>query len=89
VQLVFAQENEASYLKIEANQVNWLFPNIFSARVEKIINNLKTSIFTVDYSLNNPQLIKPAKLKEVSSGIWEIDEPGIFQSNERNTEPIK
>lgn len=80
VQLVSAQENEASYLKIEADQENWLFPNIISAQVDKIISILKPSIFTIDFSLKNPQLKKPAKLKEVSSGIWEIAEIGEFET---------
>jgi hypothetical protein len=81
VQLVHSTESEASYLKIEADQENWLFPNIISSQVNKIMHILSPSIFTLDYSLNNPQLIKlikPAKLKEVSSGLWEIEELGIF-----------
>ena len=80
VQLVSAKEDEASYLKIKVDQENWLFPNIFSERVDRIISSLKTSIFTNDCNSNNPRLKRPAKLKlkDAESGIWEIAEPGEF-----------
>jgi hypothetical protein len=80
VQLVSSTESEASYLKIEADQENWLFPNILSMQVDKIISNLKTSIFTRDPNSNNRGLIKPARLEEVSSDLWEIAETGEFET---------
>jgi hypothetical protein len=81
MQLVSAKKNEASYFRVEADQENWLFPNITitSTTVDKIISNLKTSIFTRDPNLNNPQLKKPAKLiRDPGSKIWEIAECGEF-----------
>jgi regulator of replication initiation timing len=85
VQLVSSTESEASYLKIEVDQENWLFPNILSTQVDKIISILKPSIFTIDVSLKNPQLKKPAKLlkktaklQDAGGEIWEIAERGEF-----------
>ena len=85
MQLVSSTESEASYLKIEVDQENWLFPNILSTQVDKIISILKPSIFTIDVSLKNPQLKKPAKLlkktaklQDAGGEIWEIAERGEF-----------
>jgi cell division protein FtsB len=78
VKLIRSSDSNESYLKIQINNENWLFPNILLTQVDKIISSLKTSIFTRDSNSNNPQLKKPAKLKEVSLGIWEIAERGEF-----------
>ncbi len=77
-QLVSSTESEASYLKIKADGENWLFPNILSTQVDRLINILKPSIFTIDANVKNRQLKKPAKLKEVSPELWEIAEIGEF-----------
>ncbi len=71
---------DSYYLKVEIDSENWLIPNITSNRFHTIINSLNENpeIFVVHPGSGTLQLVKPAKLKEVSSGIWNIEEPGEF-----------
>jgi hypothetical protein len=86
-----SDRSQASSLTTEIDKENFLIPNITSVYIRQIMNNLEENpeIFAVESGSGILRLVKPAKLKSVSSGLWEIEEPGIFQSNERNTEPIK
>lgn len=77
--------SQAAYLKFEMDNTSWLIPNITSRYIRKIIDNLpeNSDIFTIITIIRqgygfSPQLIKPAKLKAISNGLWEIEEPGEF-----------
>ncbi|MGL5034705.1 MAG: hypothetical protein ACRC6M_12990, partial [Microcystaceae cyanobacterium] len=66
----------------EIDRENWLIPNITTPYISQIMRNLHENpeIFTAASSSGTLRLIKPAKLKLVSSGLWEIEEPGEFQA---------
>jgi hypothetical protein len=74
--------SQASYLTTKIDKENWLIPNIISPYIGKIMSNLDENpeIFTVESGSGSLRLIKPAKLKSVSLGLWEIEEPGEFQA---------
>ena len=76
-----SDSSQASYLTTEIDRENWLIPNITSPYISQIMRNLheNSEIFTVESGSGTLRLIKPAKLKSVSSGLWEIEEPGAFQ----------
>jgi hypothetical protein len=79
----FNDINQDSYLKIELEGDNWLIPNAASPHLRQILKSLEEypQIFSIATSgINKLTLIKPAKLKEVSSGIWEIEEIGKFET---------
>jgi hypothetical protein len=79
----FNDINKDSYLRIELDGDNWLIPNAASPYLRQIFKSLEEypQIFSVATSgINKLTLIKPAKLKEVSSGIWEIAEIGEFET---------
>lgn len=71
-----------SYLMININKENWLIPNIVSPYVAQIMHNLAESpeIFTVHLGSGRLKLVRPAKLKQVNTGLWEIEEPGSFSA---------
>lgn len=82
IQFESTELSNAEYLKVEANGEKFLLPNITSPRFHKIINGLHeySGIFFVPLGDNfSLKLIKLAKLKEISSKLWEIEEPGEFQ----------
>jgi hypothetical protein len=75
---------QASYLRIMADSENWLLPNPGSLNFGQIINRLEqnSDIFIIGQgaaSLPQRRLIKPAKLRDIGSGLWEVEEPGVFQ----------
>ncbi len=78
--------NQELFLKVEVDSKQFLFPNINSSRIYMVMNRFKKGedyhgIFEVpqgDTDSTSWQLIKPAKLKEVNHGIWEIEELGEF-----------
>jgi hypothetical protein len=75
-------QSQAPYLRFEMDNASWLIPNITSIYIKKILSNLdeNSDIFTIRQgSGSSLKLIRPAKLKAVSSGLWEIEEPGEFQ----------
>jgi hypothetical protein len=79
----FNDVHKNSFLKIELEEDNWLIPNVTSPYLRRILRNLEgyPQIFSVAISgINKLTLIKPAKLKEVSSGLWEIAEKGEFET---------
>lgn len=74
--------SQALFLQIMLDGENWLIPNIISPYIRQIINNLEeySEIFSVmESGTGKLTLIKPAKLKNVDSGLWEIAEIGEFQ----------
>jgi hypothetical protein len=79
----FNNVNQDSYLKIELEGDNWLIPNADSPYLRQTLKSLQEypQIFSIVRSgINKLTLIKPAKLEEVSSGIWEIAEIGEFET---------
>ena len=79
----FNDINQDSYLKIELDGDNWLIPNAASPYLRDTLKSLQEypEIFSIATSgINKLTLIKPAKLKEVSSGLWEIAEIGEFET---------
>ena len=77
-----SDSSQASYLTTEIDRENWLIPNITSPYISQIMRNLHENpeIFVVESGSETLRLIKPAKLKSVSSGLWEIEEPGEFSN---------
>lgn len=78
----FNDTNKDSFLKIELEGDNWLIPNAASPYLRQTLKSLEEypQIFSISTSgINKLTLIKPAKLKEVSSGLWEIVEIGEFE----------
>ena len=76
-----ADSSQATYLKFDLDHCIWLIPNIKSPHISKIMRNLgeNPEIFTISDSGSGAlNLEKPAKLKEVGTGLWEIEEPGKF-----------
>lgn len=75
--------SQATYLKFDLDNKTWLIPNIKSSYITRIMLNLSENpeIFSISSSSNSGslKLIKPAQLKQISSGLWEIEEPGEFQ----------
>jgi hypothetical protein len=70
------------FLQIMLDGENWLIPNAASSFVGQILNRLEEypEIFSVvESGKNKLTLIKPAKLKNVGSGLWEIAEIGEFE----------
>jgi hypothetical protein len=70
------------FLQIMLDEENWLIPNAASSFVGQILNRLEEypEIFSVvESGKNKLTLIKPAKLRNVGSGLWEIAEIGEFQ----------
>ena len=60
-----------------------MIPNAASPHLRQVFTSLEEypQIFSIATSgINKLTLIKPAKLKEVSSGIWEIEEIGKFET---------
>jgi hypothetical protein len=78
LQLILSEDSQEFYFKIKVDHENWLFPNLNSSHFKKIMKGLNTSIFKFDSNSEPLKLLRPAKLKEISSGIWEIEEPGEF-----------
>lgn len=77
-----SDSSQASYLTTEIDRENWLIPNITSPYFSQVMRNLHENpeIFTVESGSGTLRLIKPAKLKSVSLGLWEIEEPGEFEA---------
>ncbi len=75
--------SQATYLKFDLDQTAWLIPNIKSRYISRIMQNLSENpevfMITSGSSSGSLQLVKPAKLREISGGLWEIEEPGEFQ----------
>jgi hypothetical protein len=78
VQLIPSDDSQEFYFTIEVEKENWLFPNLNSSHFKKIMKGLNTSIFKFDSNSEPLKLLRPAKLQEVSLGLWEIEEPGEF-----------
>jgi hypothetical protein len=79
VELVDSEDSQAFYFKIKVDKENWLFPNLNSSYFQKIMNGLNPSIFNVNPNSDTlKKLVKPAKLENAGSGIWEIAERGEF-----------
>lgn len=72
--------SQASYLKFEMDGENWLIPNITSSYISQIMRNLDENrdIFIIHPGLGTLQLLRPAKLKNIGSNLWGIEEPGEF-----------
>ena len=78
-----------AFLQVELDNNQWLIPNILSSSFERSFNNLVTTdylrknagIFTVlnTNSLIKSQLVRPAKLIEIMTGVWQVAEPGEFR----------
>ena len=78
-----ADLSQAFYLEFDLDNSTWLIPNIKSPYISKIMRNLSENpeIFTISGSGSDSlELVRPAKLKEISAGLWEIEEPGEFSS---------
>ena len=89
IQLEVPSDNlQASYLKIEIYQENWLILNIISPYIRRIIANLdkNSEVFIVHPGSGALQLIRPAKLKNIGFDLWEIEEPGIFTRQDMTSE---
>ncbi len=85
-----ADPSQAPYLKFDLDQTAWLIPNIKSPYISKIMRLLSENpeVFVINPGSDILQLVKPAKLKETSSGLWEIEEPGIFcQGHQESNNP--
>jgi hypothetical protein len=76
-----AEPSQGTYLEFSLDSKNWLIPNITSPYYNQILNQVSANpeIFAINLGSGNSQLVRPAKLKSVSSGVWEIAEPGEFQ----------
>jgi hypothetical protein len=72
--------SQASFLKFEMDGENWLFPNITSPYISQIMRNLGeyTEFFIIHPGSEILQLIRPAKLKNIGSNLWGIEELGEF-----------
>ncbi|MEB3119662.1 MAG: hypothetical protein VKL41_00380 [Snowella sp.] len=72
--------SQASYLKFEMDGENWLIPNITSSYISQIMRNLDENrdIFVIHPGSGTLQLLRPAKLKNIGSNLWGIEEPGEF-----------
>ena len=78
VKLIPSDDSQEFYFKIELEKENWLFPNLNSSHFKKIMKDLNTSIFKFDSNSEPLKLLRPAKVKDVGSGFWGIEEPGEF-----------
>jgi hypothetical protein len=76
-----AEPSQGTYLEFSLDSKNWLIPNITSPYYNQILNQVSANpeIFAINLGSGNNQLVKAAKLKSVSGGVWEIAEPGEFQ----------
>ncbi|BFM40497.1 hypothetical protein [Synechocystis sp. LKSZ1] len=74
--------SQGSYLYFEIDQEFWLIPNIASPYITQIMHNLNENpeIFVVHLGSGRLKLVKPAKLKQINAGLWEVEEPGKFES---------
>lgn len=74
---------QAYYLEVALDSANWLIPNASSLYFQHILNDLSENpeIFTVcsGFGKGSPELKRPAKLRSIGSGNWEISEPGEFK----------
>jgi hypothetical protein len=54
----------------------WLIPNLMLSRWQRLLTN--SSFFDSYGNLQNPNLVKPAKLLLVGDRRWQIVEKGVF-----------
>ncbi|MEB3119663.1 MAG: hypothetical protein VKL41_00385 [Snowella sp.] len=78
--------SQASFLKFEIDGENWLFPNITSPYISQIMRNLGeyTEFFIIHPGSEILQLIRPAKLKNIGSNLWGIEELGEFTQQDNS-----
>ena len=79
IELEFSSDNfNCAYLKVEIDGENWLIPNAASINLPRILKNLEQypGLFDIDSGLGEIILVKPAKIREIGSRLWEIEQPG-------------
>ncbi|QUS62268.1 hypothetical protein IQE94_11505 [Synechocystis sp. PCC 7339] len=70
------ERSQASYLAFTIGEEIWLIPNLMLSRWQRLMTN---SYFFDSYgNLQNPNLVKPAKLLLVGDRRWQIVEKGMF-----------
>lgn len=70
------ERSQASYLAFTIGEEIWLIPNLMLSRWQRLLTN--SSFFDSYGNLQNPNLVKPAKLLLVGDRRWQIVEKGVF-----------
>ncbi|QHV01501.1 hypothetical protein [Synechocystis sp. CACIAM 05] len=70
------ERSQASYLAFTIGEEIWLIPNLMLSRWQRLLTN--SSFFDSYSNLQNPNLVKPAKLLLVGDRRWQIVEKGVF-----------
>ncbi|MBE9195137.1 hypothetical protein IQ219_07405 [Synechocystis sp. LEGE 06083] len=70
------EKRQASYLAFTIGEEIWLIPNLLLSRWQRLLAN--NSFFDSYSNLQNPKLVKPAKLILVGDRRWRMVEKGVF-----------
>ncbi|MCT0252550.1 hypothetical protein [Synechocystis sp. PCC 6714] len=70
------EKSQASYLAFSIGEEIWLIPNLMLSRWQRLLAH--SSFFDSYSNLQNPKLVKPAKLILVGDRRWQIVEKGVF-----------
>ncbi|MBE9174707.1 hypothetical protein IQ225_04210 [Synechocystis salina LEGE 06155] len=70
------EKSQASYLVFTIREEIWLIPNLLLSRWQRLLAN--NSFFDSYSNLQNPKLVKPAKLILVGDRRWRMVEKGVF-----------